>query len=430
MEVSRIEIPLSFENYKLIESAEFNLNGSHIYFIEGSNNKGKTSVKTAIASLMTAKNVTDEPVTRGQKKGHVSGILPAADGNQYQVDWRFTNEKSVFEVTKPDGKKISSVNEIRDLFKYTHFSISEFLSWSLSAEGVRKQQKIILNLLSQEARDKYDLLSAQESEFFDSRKDKKKELDILKKQISSLSKEDELLLTNEAKSLERITQLESQLKELYNQNSKLLKLRERVEKFQAAMSVCDLEDKKQSALETDLSICIASINKSIESLPKDCELEIEKINAAIKSGNEYIAKINSAKAKKTVYDEQNEKIVTAEKELSDLEKDLDSVRQQKKKLILDAKLPFDIEMTEEGITIDGFKFSEHQVCRSKAVKVVAALMCAINPSPILLLDEVNSLDNQSLEELHDLAKEKGKIMIFDKVVPIETELCVTGYDLV
>jgi ABC-type branched-subunit amino acid transport system ATPase component len=54
MTANQIKIPMSFKNYKLLKDNSFELSGSYIYFILGSNKKGKTSIKNSIASMRSS----------------------------------------------------------------------------------------------------------------------------------------------------------------------------------------------------------------------------------------------------------------------------------------------------------------------------------------------------------------------------------------
>lgn len=428
MKANQIEIPLVFSNYKLLKDVSFNLKGSYLYFILGSNNVGKTSIKNGIASMLTAKNITDEPVSRGEKQGVNSAKLPAADGLMYDVDWFFTNEKSTFVVTRPDGKKIDKVNEIRDLFKYTNFTVSEWFNWSLTADGIRKQQKVILELLTKEEQDAYQLAKDEETLLFDNRKDKKKELDILVKQIVPLTQEELTTLANEQLAKDRITKLEKELDDLKNTNLTYLSLSIAKEKL---LSITQTYDNEFITLETIDAVTknLFEVKEKLKVIPSNVDEKLAEINTAIETGRTYLNSINTLKQKQLSITEQQNKLTLCQKDLDKFESDLETARNKQKSILQNSSLPFDnIELTDEGVTIDGFSFKETQICRSAAIKAIASIMCKINPSPIILMDDASHLDNDSLMALNELAEQTNHILIFDQVVRTETEIQIVGYD--
>jgi len=377
--------------------------------------------------MLTAKNITDEPVSRGEKQGVNSAKLPAADGKMYDVDWLFTNEKSTFIVTNPDGKKIDKVNEIRDLFKYTNFTVSEWFNWSLTAEGVRRQQKVILELLTKEEQEAYQLAKDEETLLFDSRKDKKKELDILSKQLVPLSPADEALLGNEVFAINRIKELNTNLEVIKNAHYQYLLLSTAKERLK---SISEIDNEYVSDKVIELArLNIATIDEQLVEIPSDVDASIAEINGAIEKGKVYLDSINIVKNKKLTFSEQQTKLELCQKELTKFEADLEIARNKQKSILQTSSLPFDnIELTDEGVTIDGFSFKETQICRSAAIKAIASIMCKINPSPIILMDDASHLDNESLKALNELAEQTNHILIFDQVVRTDTEIQVVGYD--
>ena len=131
-ELKSLEIPIVFHNYKLLKDKEFVLKGSHVYFIQGPNEVGKTSFLTALEGVMTAKDITEKKVTinkdnDGVESGYYEFTIPAADGTLVTIRNEFTDEKNKFIAITADGEKISQVTEIRNLFNYTPINVAEFL---------------------------------------------------------------------------------------------------------------------------------------------------------------------------------------------------------------------------------------------------------------------------------------------------------------
>jgi len=163
-----LEIPIVFHNYKLLEDREWALRGSYIYFVQGPNKVGKTSFLTALEGLMTAKDLTDKKVSvkEGVDTGYYEATLPAADGSMITIRNEFTDEKNKFIAINEDGEKISSVTEIRKLFNYTPINVNEFFQMSRTTDGRRKQRDIVLKLLPEDLRDKFEDLDLQEQHYY------------------------------------------------------------------------------------------------------------------------------------------------------------------------------------------------------------------------------------------------------------------------
>ena len=83
------EVKIAFKNYKLLKEGEINLNQGSIFFVQGPNNVGKTSMLTLLQSIMEVKDETVNPVTFGEKEGFSTGSIPGADGQIYQYRYDF-----------------------------------------------------------------------------------------------------------------------------------------------------------------------------------------------------------------------------------------------------------------------------------------------------------------------------------------------------
>jgi len=147
LDPSESEIRLSFHNYKLLKKEEFNLSGSHIYFIKGPNNTGKSSILFALRAAMECKDETHTKVTEGETEGVNEYTIPGPDGKMYNIVYEFTDTTTKFVIFDEEGNKISKITDMRNIFKYNHVDATSFISWSRTAEGRRKQKEYILELL-------------------------------------------------------------------------------------------------------------------------------------------------------------------------------------------------------------------------------------------------------------------------------------------
>jgi energy-coupling factor transporter ATP-binding protein EcfA2 len=209
--VRNLEIPILFYNYKLLKDKSFVLKGSHIYFIQGPNQIGKTSFLTALQGAMTAKDVTDKKVTingEGEDSGSYEFTIPAADGSMVTIRNEFTDSKNKFTAILEDGEKVSKVSDIRALFNYTPINVSEFFAMSRSAEGRRKQRNIILKLLPDNLREQFENADLKESHHFTERTEVGRDRDAAKSSmdLNVISEDDAKLIGKEKKAQELLDQ--------------------------------------------------------------------------------------------------------------------------------------------------------------------------------------------------------------------------------
>jgi hypothetical protein len=117
------------------------------------------------------------------------------------------------------------------------------------------------------------------------------------------------------------------------------------------------------------------------------------------------------------------------KDYEELTRSVEKLRDKKKELIANASLGVKgISIEEDHVKLDGFEFKENQISKSKAITIIARLMCAINQSPIQVIGSANDLDWEVLDELDALARDQGKIMILDQVDRDSTDIAVIGYE--
>jgi hypothetical protein len=108
---------------------------------------------------------------------------------------------------------------------------------------------------------------------------------------------------------------------------------------------------------------------------------------------------------------------------------IEDVRGKKKDLIAKADLGVDnISIEDDFVKIDGFEFKENQISKSEAILLVSKMMCAINEAPIQVIGSANDLDWNTLDQLYNVAQNRGKIMILDQVDREASDIAVVAYE--
>ena len=423
-EVKGLEIPIYFHNYKLLKDKEFVLKGSHVYFIQGPNEVGKTSFLTALQGVMTASDVTEKKVTidTSETNGYYEFTIPAADGTLVTIRNEFTDEKNKFIAVTADGDKISKVTEIRNLFNYTPINVAEFFAMSRSADGRRKQRDIILKLLPEVSRDKFEEADLQEQHYFTQRTEAGRDYDAAKSYMDScvISDQDKELLTKK-----------DQAKQLLSKYLAYQSGRDDIDR--AKPNIERLRTERQRLLdrvaEIDAELVqLDDLTKSEE--PKEiAKLSDDMIAEKIKKGESILTEITKIEAKNSLLEQSIEKHDKLKVRVDELTESIAVKRKIKSEIVSSADLPVDsISFENDYLTINDFKFDETQVCESDAVLLLANILAKINPGPIQVIGDASILDANKLDELNRIAEENNKVMFVDEVVRDATDMVVVGYD--
>ena len=421
--VKELEIPIVFHNYKLLKDKEIVLKGSNIYFIQGPNGVGKTSFLKALTSLQIASDDTPVKVTNGESEGYYEATIPAANGEMITIRHSFTdNDKGKFIAIREDGSKVSQVTEIRSLFNYTPINVNEFFAMSNSAEGRRKQRDIILKLMSDEERARFNQADLEEQHYYDQRTNFNRLVEQAENSIKAIiiNQEDEALLPREKEAKDLIalyTSIRDSRKEVTPIKEKLADLHDRMKKLEDEMTYIKGQIEKE---ETRL------IEKSD---PKHDHITNEDLANKLAKGEEIITRITSLSTKTEMRKEWIIKRNENFKKSTEMSMKIDQCRKTKDEVVANSDLPVENISFEDGyLTIDGFQFKESQICESDAVLILANILAKINPGPVQVIGDASILDFDKLERLNKIAEANNKIMFVDEVVRDASNIVVVGYD--
>lgn len=469
------EVKIAFKNYKLLKEGEINLNQGTIFFVQGPNNVGKTSMLTLLQSIMEVKDETVNPVTFGEKEGFSIGSIPGADGQIYQYRYDFNVDgKSKFTFIAPDGKVVKSITEMRAIFNYTHFTLEEFFEWSKSEPGRKKQRDILMGLLTE--KDRTDIIAIDEKihptkgEFVASRRALNTEISFLKKKVdTSILTLDETKLLSQKESVNKTyTELEiekEKLEKLINGVSGTVERRksltEQIEQLKDSNKEYvtnhnkQLDDidaqiealiKKKSDMAIELGRVVSNYHEKKTTLINELktleesgsitseQLEIKQqeltvVNERLKKGKELKDSILVIETKQSSVSYEKEQLETKTKQADEYDTKIETLRETKKNIIKNnPNIPLGWSLTDDYLTINGVPFMETDLSKSQATKAIAELMIRINKCPIMLMGDAEALGYEILDELDAYAKEQGKIMVFAEHVRQAEELKLVCYD--
>lgn len=486
IDVSETEIRLSFHNYKLLKKEEFNLSGSHIYFVKGMNEVGKTSILQALRSAMEIKDDTHKKVTLGETEGSCEFTIPGPDGKMYNIVYEFTDTSTKFVIFDEEGNKISKITDMRNIFKYNHVDATSFIGWSKTAEGRRKQKEYILELLPSASYLQYKELETKEGELFNQRTKANKDLDDAKllQKNEELTSEEKDVQKNLKAAEEQLKKREIELEEMTKVDTKLTDVINRMIQIEAKLNnakgdhdvfVRGTEASKRSSLDNityyenqvkeiqakieveknnvvKYDKDIAKRKKEVDTLlaPDERELlsltdqrkvlegnkgkpdpeKVAKLTLSVENGRAYVNKAKNLTDKLAKFDVFKAKSDTLSESVENLTKEITELRKAKETVILKGEFPVEnLSFDEEGyLTINGLRFDEHQTCESDTILIVAQLLCKMNITPIQILGDASLLDYNKLDKLYDIAEANGKIMFVDEIDRTLDKLVIVGYE--
>jgi hypothetical protein len=146
----------------------------------------------------------------------------------------------------------------------------------------------------------------------------------------------------------------------------------------------------------------------IEERPNDAELvEIDK---QIASASEVNSNFEKFKARQLAVEELKE----AQKQAELFDAQVKEVEQRKKDMILNSQMPEGIELTEEGITVDGFPLQSNQISTSK-LYISALKIASLNMGEVqTLYFDASPLDKASLIMIQEWAEAKGFQLLIER----------------
>ena len=463
------QVELIIRNYKKITEFEGVFDTGNIYYVRGGNEQGKTSFLQVIKEIGTASMQTKNPTNFDAESGFSTMIFKGADGKQYSVKMDFDKTGNVkFSFTRPDMTRSNSVTEIRKALQFNAFTVEEFMSWSTTAEGRKKQAVIMEQFLSPEDKEALVGIDAQintkNGTLYVQRTEVNKKIDINKGIINSivLSEKDQKLIESGPKIEAAIKTHEVELENLTIKNNSSENhnelLKGALDMYTEAKENADITIRRLSLDIEEIDIEVANLKTRIEELlvkkeeaikvynsassaheekvevlkkkyealqeekPVDYSKEIEALKARIEAGrtanNEYIAAKQKSEQLKAAHEVYNPLVEESDK----LTATIDKLRAERKDIFAHSQLPVDNIVIEEGelfIQIDNdlVPFAETDMSYSTAGKIVARMIARLNKEMnIVLLGKAAEYDKKSMEELAIIAKEEGAIMFCDYVV--------------
>jgi len=456
MHVTEIEL----QNFKTIENYKGEFSGG-VYLVTGENEIGKSTLINAIGTLLTGQR-TDNLLKKGEEKGFAKMTVGEGD-NAYEVELRFTekNPRGTITVGKKDtGLKSNSLTALQSIFKYQDFDAHEFVKWSETADGRRKQVEIVKSLLPQQVQDRVIAIDNEVLRIKESRKEVNADIkaygnlldksglvpDDIKKYVKAQDltklaqeKADATALKEKADGVEKRQQ--ERTKEIAAFNEAEI-IAERSNEVQQDIETIEAEIKRQQDKlkllqdkKAGIKQAVLDERKEMETLKADADnwlnenkpADIAEIEKQIKGAGEHNEKV----AKVKQYNENKAVLQKRSKEKEKMEANITKLHNERQTIIDESELPIKgLDFTEEGLSLNGVPFKSGEVSTSQEMEVAAKLIIAKNPTvKVFRIAQGESLGTARLNAIVSFAKANGYQGFIEEVHRGQDELIIEEYNV-
>lgn len=389
---------LLIENVKRVKAVQFAPSETGLTIIGGRNGQGKTSVLDAIAWGLGGNNY--KPSVPEREGALVPPNLHIELSNGLIVERKGKN--GTLKVTDPDGTK-SGQQLLNEFVSTLALDLPKFINGS-----DKDKADSLLKILG--IGDVLAELDAKETQLYAQRTEVGRIADRKKKAADEMP-----LYPNVPKDPVSATELIMQQQEILARNGENQKRRNELSAMQEKLGpqryrVKDLTEKLTAAKEDlkTLEESIAIASKTVEELHDESTAELEKNLAEIEALN---IKIRANSTKEAAEVEAN----NLQQEYDGLTEQIESVREERNKLLDSAELPLpglsvkDGKLIYDNMPWDGMSGSDQ-------LKVATAIVRKLNPQcGFVLMDKLEQMDLETLQGFGAWLKQEGLQVIATRV---------------
>lgn len=426
MKVKSVEIV----NFKAIKSQEAVFNGNSA-IVTGANNLGKSSLTKGLIDRFRSE-IPDKILNEESEKG--SNTMRLTDGSK--IEWTFSkgkDEKEIekFSFTTADDIKMTTgvLSAIGHKYFGVKFDIDEFMSASRA-----NALKMVQTLLGIDFTDH----DAKYKKIFDERTDANRDLkntralkltkpvEVEEPNIEALKAEKNNLISENTSTKEKWTNdnAEFQKESLkfnatqeanYKRRVDFLNDWEELEKYvddsHEIEAFIDFEGIRQFYEKMELPLEL----KEIKTLDEPKYHTFEEIDDRIEQAYTNKASFDTYETNLKAYNDWVEKGLKEKKKVDSLTEKLEKLNDEKLKLIKDANLPSEFEMTDEGLLYKGYHIDNNQI--SSSAKYICALkLGALSLGKIRTMHfDCSFLDKNSLAEIMEWAETEDLQLLIERV---------------
>mgnify|MGYP007100080378 CR=1 FL=1 len=422
---------ISVKNFKIISNLEVDFKGCTA-IITGGNNKGKSSFLRSLPDRI--RYIRPEVMVKnGEKEG--SGELVLDSGERFT--WEFnTDGKDKLSYWTKEGIKTSATKELGERFFPPVFDIDKFLQSSPKNQALQLQKIIGIDFTDIDSR--YELAYADRTE-------KNRDAEKFHAKLSQMEKPEKVEPVDVSGLVAKKESIRAKLNELYKTNkaaNDAVRLEFQQEgirlqnEYHAELKRKNLLDSEKSVAERCLKELVALgysgsqvqmfidnmpiiesvIDKTfeivmpelIQEMPDDTELQ--EIDAKLLTASE-----TNTKAKVyTDFIDYKAEVESAQKIADEADQLVKAIEEERQALIRTAKFPEGIEITMQGIMVDGFPLDKNQISTSK-LYCAALRIASINLGEVkTLYFDASFLDKFTLGEIQEWASKNDLQLLIER----------------
>ena len=382
---------LLIENVKRVKAVQFEPSADGLTIIGGRNGQGKTSVLDAIAWALGGNNY--KPSVPERDGALVPPNLYIELSNGLIVERKGKN--STLKVTDPNGNK-SGQQLLNEFVSTLALDLPKFINGS-----DKDKADSLLKILG--IGDVLAQLDVKENQLYAQRTEVGRIADRKKKAADEMP-----MYPNVPKEPVSATELIKQQQEILARNGENERKRQDAARYEQMLAEAQIAfDEAKAALQKAEQDCLTA-RKSAEDLHDESTAELEKNLAEIEALN---IKIRANSTKEAAEVEAN----NLQQEYDGLTEQIESVREERNKLLDSAELPLPGLSVKDGKLIynnmpwDGMSGSDQ-------LKVATAIVRKLNPQcGFVLMDKLEQMDLETLQEFGVWLKQEGLQVIATRV---------------
>lgn len=382
---------LLIENVKRVKAVQFEPSADGLTIIGGRNGQGKTSVLDAIAWALGGNNY--KPSVPERDGALIPPNLHIELSNGLIVERKGKN--STLKVTDPNGNK-SGQQLLNEFVSTLALDLPKFINGS-----DKDKADSLLKILG--IGDVLAQLDTKENQLYAQRTEVGRIADRKKKAADEMP-----MYPNVPKEPVSATELIKQQQEILARNGENEQKRQNAARYERMLAEAQIAfDEAKAALQKAEQDCLTA-RKSAEDLHDESTAELEKNLAEIEALN---IKIRANSTKEAAEVEAN----NLQQEYDGLTEQIESVREERNKLLDSAELPLPGLSVKDGKLIynnmpwDGMSGSDQ-------LKVATAIVRKLNPQcGFVLMDKLEQMDLETLQEFGAWLKQEGLQVIATRV---------------
>jgi SMC domain protein len=382
---------LLIENVKRVKAVQFEPSADGLTIIGGRNGQGKTSVLDAIAWALGGNNY--KPSVPERDGALVPPNLHIELSNGLIVERKGKN--STLKVTDPNGNK-SGQQLLNEFVSTLALDLPKFINGS-----DKDKADSLLKILG--IGDVLALLDTKENQLYAQRTEVGRIADRKKKAADEMP-----MYPNVPKEPVSATELIKEQQEILARNGENERKRQDAARYEQILTNAQIAfDEAKAALQKAEQDCLTA-RKSAEDLHDESTAELEKNLAEIEKLN---IKIRANSTKEAAEVEAN----NLQQEYDGLTEQIESIREERSKLLDSAELPLPGLSVKDGKLIynnmpwDGMSGSDQ-------LKVATAIVRKLNPQcGFVLMDKLEQMDLETLQEFGAWLKQEGLQVIATRV---------------